>query len=269
MTIPAGEFLMGAEDPDGFPGDREGPVRPVHVRTFRIGRTVVTNRQFGTFVRETGYRTDAERIGWSFVFHLLLDTAARGAVMRGGVPQAPWWVPVRGAAWDAPHGPGSHLVGRAGHPVVHVSAQDAEAYCAWSRTRLPTEAEWERAARGGLEQARYPWGDSLTPGGKHQCNIWQGRFPTENTGEDGHLGTAPAESFRPNGFGVFNVAGNVWEITADAWDPSLPTGDERAIRGGSYLCHASYCNRYRVAARTRTTLDSSTGNTGFRVAADL
>jgi formylglycine-generating enzyme required for sulfatase activity len=152
--------------------------------------------------------------------------------------------------------------------VVHVSWNDAIAYCAWSGARLPTEAEWEYAARGGLVQARYPWGDELTPHGRHRCNIWQGRFPELNTAEDGYLGTAPVKSFPPNGFGLYEVAGNVWEWTADRFDEPGAEPGAQVIRGGSYLCHASYCNRYRVSARTGNTPDSSAGNTGFRLAAD-
>jgi formylglycine-generating enzyme required for sulfatase activity len=268
VTITGGTFLMGTDDPDAVAHDREGPVRPVTVPTFRIAPTTVTNAQFGRFVAATGHVSEAETIGWSFVFHLLLHPAARGSVLSERVPRAPWWLPVRGATWAAPEGPGSDVADRPDHPVVHVSLPDALAYCAWAGARLPSEAEWEFAARGGLEQARYPWGDELAPRGRHRCNIWQGAFPVHNTAEDGYVGTAPARSFRPNGYGLYNTSGNVWELTCDAWDPADPaTADRIAIRGGSYLCHASYCNRYRVAARTSTTTDSTAGNIGFRVAA--
>ena len=166
------------------------------------------------------------------------------------------------------------------HPVVHVSWNDATAYCEWAGVRLPTEAEWEFAARGGLVRKRFAWGDELTPGGRHMCNIWQGKFPTENRALDGHEGAAPAVSYEPNGYGLYNVAGNVWEWCADWFSPTFhvegprqdpkgpPEGPARVTRGGSYLCHRSYCNRYRIAARSSNTPDSATGNTGFRLAAD-
>lgn len=277
-TVPATEFRMGTEDPDGFPADGEGPVRPVRVDGFRIAPHAVTNTDFGRFVDATGHVSEAERFGWSFVFASFLPGHLRKDAPRPD--QTPWWCGVQGATWDAPEGPGSSIEGREDHPVVHVSWNDAIAYCVWAGVRLPTEAEWECAARGGLEQARYPWGDELTPKGQHRCNIWQGKFPTKNTVDDGYRGTCPVGAFPPNGFGLHNVAGNVWEWCADWWgtehvadlcvNPSGPgAGPAKVIRGGSYLCHASYCNRYRVAARTANTPDSTTGNTGFRVAADL
>jgi formylglycine-generating enzyme len=185
-----------------------------------------------------------------------------------------------GASWRRPEGPGSDLAGRGDHPVVHVSWNDARAYCDWAGLRLPTEAEWEFAARGGLEGKRLPWGDELTPGGVWRSNIWQGTFPTHNTAEDGYVGTAPVDAFPPNGFGLHNASGNVWEWCADWFHPTFhrngptdnptgpPAGQARVIRGGSYMCHDSYCNRYRVAARSSNTPDSSTGNMGFRCARD-
>ncbi|MGW0242738.1 formylglycine-generating enzyme family protein [Micromonospora chalcea] len=268
IALPGGTFLMGTDDPESFPEDLEGPVRPVTVAPFEIAATPVTNRQFARFVEATGYRTDAERHGWSFVFHLLLAPSARPWVLDATVPGAPWWLAVEGARWAAPDGPGSGLSGRERHPVVHVSHRDAEAYCEWSGTRLAAEAEWEYAARGGLSQARYAWGDELTPGGRHLCNIWQGAFPAVNTADDGFVGTSPVTAFPPNGYGLYDVAGNVWELTAEPWRDRRGhvSPGESVIRGGSYLCHDSYCNRYRVAARSRTTVDSSSGNTGFRVA---
>ena len=265
VALPGGRFRMGTDDEDGFPDDREGPVREVEVGPFSIAATCVTNAQFARFVAETGYQTDAERFGWSFVFHLLLHPEARTSVMDAHVPGAPWWLAVRGATWRAPQGPGSSALACLDHPVVHISWADAQAFCRWAGARLPQEAEWEYAARGGLDQARYPWGDELVPGGEYRCNIWQGEFPRVNRAEDGWVGTAPVSAFEPNGFGLYNVVGNVWELCQSPWDPTTASSGERVIRGGSYLCHVSYCNRYRVAARSRTTEDSSTGNTGFRV----
>ncbi|WP_433018817.1 formylglycine-generating enzyme family protein [Kribbella sp. CA-294648] len=260
IQIQAGTFLMGTADPDGFPADLEGPVRPVILDAYSIGTTAVTNAQFAAFVEDTKYVTDAERFGWSYVFAGFLPSQLRKVSPR---PEAtPWWCGVSGADWRTPEGPGSDLADRLDHPVVHVSWTDARTFCRWAGGRLPTEAEWERAARGGLEQQRYPWGDELTPGGEHRCNIWQGTFPTKNTAEDGHRGTAPVRSYPPNGFGLYEMAGNVWQWTADHWN----TGENRVMRGGSYLCHASYCNRYRVAARSSNEPSSSTGNLGFRCA---
>lgn len=264
LTLPGGRFLMGTDDPEGFPADAEGPVREVAVEPFRIAATTVTNAQFAIFVKATGHITEAERFGFSFTFGAFLADAVAG--ISPPVAGVPWWRAVEGASWRHPEGPGSHVTDRQNHPVVHVSWNDAQAYCAWAGTRLPTEAEWEYAARGGLEQRRYPWGDELTPGGRHMCNIWQGEFPDLNTAADGYVGTAPVKSFRPNGFGLYNTVGNVWEWCADWFTPGEESS--RAMRGGSYLCHDSYCNRYRVAARSSNTPDSSTGNIGFRVAAD-
>jgi formylglycine-generating enzyme len=273
VHLEGGEFLMGTEDHIGFPADGEGPVRTVVLRPFWIEPVAVSNEQFAAFVDATGHTTDAERYGWSFVFGGLLPD---DFPPTRAVTQTPWWRQVFGANWRRPEGPHSSIEDRMNHPVVHVSWTDAASYCAWAGMRLPTEAEWEYAARGGLEQKRYPWGNELKPDGKWRCNIWQGTFPSHNTLEDGYLGTSPVDSFLPNGFGLYNVSGNVWEWCSDWFDTTFhvngprndptgpPLGQAKVIRGGSHLCHDSYCNRYRVAARSSNTPDSSTGNMGFR-----
>lgn len=277
VLLDGGEFLMGTDDREGFPADGEGPIRRVTVRPFYIDRCAVSGEQFAAFAKAAGYRTEAERDGWSFVFGGLLpddfpDTR--------GVAAAPWWRQVEGADWRHPIGPQSSLDGLMDHPVTHVSWSDAQEFCAWAGKRLPTEAEWEYAARGGLEQRRFPWGDELTPEGAHLCNIWQGTFPSHNTVDDGYFGTAPVAAFPPNAFGLYNVSGNVWEWCSDWFSPTFhvdgstvdpagpPDGQAKVMRGGSYLCHRSYCNRYRVAARSSNTPDSVTGNTGFRSVRD-
>lgn len=278
VELPGGPFLMGTDDTQGFIADGEGPVREVELHPFLIDATAVSNADFAAFIDATGYVTEAERFGWSFVFHGLLPQSVLDTHPQVAAA-APWWCAIAGAYWRAPEGPGSHLGSRIDHPVVHVSWNDAAAYAAWAGKRLPSEAEWEYAARGGLVQQRYPWGDELTPGGEHRCNIWQGRFPDYNSLDDGHLGTAPARSFKPNGYGLYNMVGNVWEWCQDWFDrghtperrnPHGPaSGTARVMRGGSFLCHASYCNRYRVAARYRNTPDSTASNIGFRCAADI
>jgi sulfatase modifying factor 1 len=277
--VPGGEFLMGTDNPAGFPADGEGPVREVRVDPFYIDVCAVTNAQFARFVKATGHKTEAEEFGWSFVFRGFLSPQAAEGVTQV-VAETPWWAPIEGATWRHPEGPRSNIRKRTDHPAVHISWNDASAYCAWAGKRLPTEAEWELAARGGLEQKTYPWGDELTPDGEHRCNIWQGAFPDDNTGDDGYAGTAPVRAFPPNGFGLYNASGNVWEWQTDWFSPTFhqdgphdnPTGplsgSSKVIRGGSYLCHESYCNRYRVAARSANTSDSSTGNLGFRCARD-
>ncbi|WP_274651027.1 formylglycine-generating enzyme family protein [Paenibacillus humicola] len=280
VELEGGPFLMGTDDLESFPADGEGPVRNVTIKPFRIDRCAVTNEAFSKFVEATGYVTEAERFGWSFVFHLLASDQVRASVKQA-VPRTPWWLAVEGAYWKRPEGPDSHLEDRMNHPVVHVSWNDAQAYCRWAGKRLPTEAEWEYAARGGLVQKRYPWGDLLKPDGRHRCNIWQGKFPVRDSASDGYAGTCPVDAFEPNGFGLYNVSGNVWEWCTDWFSPDYhfagpkvnpsgpPAGQAKVTRGGSYLCHKSYCNRYRVAARSSNTPDSSTGNIGFRCAADV
>ncbi|NBD22979.1 formylglycine-generating enzyme family protein [Paenibacillus glycinis] len=278
IRLEGGSFLMGTDDREGFPADGEGPVRPVKLDPFYIAPHAVTNAEFAEFVRDTGYVTEAEAFGWSYVFHLFVAEKAAGDV-RGTVQRAPWWRAVEGAGWRCPEGRGSAIGDRMHHPVVHVSWNDAQAFCRWAGKRLPSEAEWEYAARGGLVRKRYPWGDLLKPDGEHRCNIWQGKFPAKNNASDGYEGTAPVDAYAPNGYGLYNMVGNVWEWCSDWFSPSSPlndppanpqgprTGAARSTRGGSYLCHASYCNRYRVAARSSNSPDSSAGNLGFRVAA--
>ncbi len=280
VTLRGGRFLMGTDDEVGFPDDAEGPVREVTISPFRVDKFPVTNERFQEFVRATGYVTEAEEFGWSFVFRNFVPRVLLTRGMARTVPGLEWWYAVDRATWFKPEGKGSNIRTRMDHPVVHITWRDADRYCEWAGLRLPTEAEWEYAARGGLVGKRYVWGDELTPNGKHMCNIWQGDFPTRNTAADGFQGTCPVKSFSPNEFGLYTVAGNVWEWCTDFWsvdfhtkgpivDPAgPPTGKLRVMRGGSYLCHSSYCNRYRVAARTSNTPDSSTGNLGFRCAAD-
>lgn len=259
VLVAGGAARIGSDDAD-FP--EEWPVREVQLAPYRIARTAVTNAEFAEFVAATSHRTDAETHGWSFVFGGHLPD---GFPPTRAVAAAPWWRQVHGASWAHPEGPQSGLHGRADHPVVHVSRRDAETYAAWAGARLPTEAEWEHAARGGLDADPFPWGSVLEPDGEHRMNVWQGTFPTEDTGADGWRGTCPVDAFPPNAYGLHNTTGNVWEWCDGRWSPA----DGSAVsRGGSYLCHASYCRRYRVSARQAQSPDSSAGNVGFRVAAD-
>ena len=278
IELPGGRYAMGNPRGDGYPEDGEEPVHEIRLSPFAVGMAPVTNEEFASFVEATGYETEAERFGWSFVFAGFLpdDSEPTRAVAR-----APWWRQVHGAQWRHPEGPGTGIDGRDAHPVVHVSWNDALEYCGWSGTRLPTEAEWEYAARGGLDGQQFPWGNELEPGGRHMMNVFQGEFPGRNDCADGWAGTSPVGIFEPNGFGLVDCTGNVWEWCSDYFDPRQylaggaqdprgpEAGDQRVIRGGSYLCHASYCRRYRVDARSCNSPDSSSGNTGFRVAANL
>ncbi|MCW2852025.1 MAG: pkn1 [Nocardioides sp.] len=278
VVVPAGEFWMGDTHDEAYEGDGEGPARAVELDAFRIDVTAVTNQAFAAFVKATGHVTTAEREGFSAVFHSAYVGDGTDVV---GQPEAtPWWLAVSGASWRHPDGPASDVSRRQNHPVVHVSHDDALAYCEWAGKRLPTEAEWEKAARGGLDRARFVWGDELLPRGRWQVNIFTGTFPVDNTAENGYLTTAPVKTFAPNGYGLFQMSGNTWEWCADwyaadtytAFGPSNPTGpaagETRVMRGGSYLCHDSYCNRYRVAARSSSHPDSTSANLGFRCAND-
>jgi formylglycine-generating enzyme len=281
VRLEGGPFLMGTETSEGFPADGEGPVREVRLDPFHIDIHPVMNREFRKFVAETGYRTEAEQFGWSFVFHNQLPLDRYRELVEDTVAGHEWWCKVGGADWAHPEGPDSSIDARLDYPVTHVSWNDAAAYSKWAGKRLPTEAEWEYAARGGLAQQPYPWGDELEPGGKHLCNVWQGEFPQRDDGLDGWRGPSPVEAFPPNGYGLYSITGNVWEWCADWFDPGYhvtatrvnpvgpPEGTSRVMKGGSFLCHKSYCNRYRVGARTSNTPDSSTTNLGFRCARDV
>jgi len=279
--IPGGEFLMGNEGDYGFPADGEGPVHTVEIAPFYMDATCVTNEQFNDFINATHYKTEAEKFGWSFVFYGHLTPKQQATAVRARVLGSEWWCRIDGATWRHPEGPGTNIKKRWKYPTLHVSWNDVIAYCKWAGKRLPTEAEWEYAARGGLEQKRFPWGDELEPEGKHRMNVWQGKFPSQNTEADKHYGPAPAQTYQANGYGLYCTTGNVWEWVWDWFDPSYyqtsprenPTGptatDRRMMRGGSYLCHESYCNRYRTDSRSSNTPDSSTGNLGFRCVRDV
>jgi len=266
VEIPGGFFDMGARR-SRFAEDRDSPRRRVKIAPFLLSPFAVTNRDYARFVEATGYRTVAEVEGWSFVFHLFLHCPKRFQ----SPPGLPWWRKVDGSFWAAPEGPGSRVDDRPDHPVVHISWFDATAYCRWAGLRLPREPEWERAARAGIAKAKFPWGNSFMPAGRHAMNTWQGNFPHDNAAEDGYIGTAPVDAFSPNGFGLYNMTGNVWEWAEDPFDDSTRSDGSfdgvRVQRGGSYLCHDSYCDRYHVHSRTGSEPDSSAGHSGFRTAA--
>lgn len=258
VLVKGGNFFMGTND--GMP--TEGPAHEVIVRSFWIDQHEVTAAQFSDFVSATGYKSDAEKFGWGGVFEV-----------RTGA-----WKKMDGADWRHPDGPASSAV--ANEPVTQVSWNDAVAYASWAGKRLPTEAEFEYAARGGLSRKTYAWGNELTPGGRYLANWWQGSFPSRNLGQDGFIGRARVGSFAPNGYQLYDMTGNVWEWCADWFgdgyynespreNPRGPTaGETRVIRGGSWLCSDNYCSGYRVAARNQSAPDSGLNNLGFRCVRD-
>jgi len=271
-SIKGGWFSMGSDYKKAFAGDGEGPVRDIFVDDFNISTFSVSVREFSDFIDQTSYLTDAEKYGWSFVF---FDQLKSGHYDES-VQDAPWWIKVENAYWNKPDGSTKAIESIPNHPVTHVSWNDANAYCEWSNTRLPTEAEWEYAARGGLKQNVFPWGNEFLIDGELACNIFQGTFPNENNDPKETKFTVPVDFYKPNKYGLYNVVGNVWEWTQDWFsryhnleinvNPRGPEeGSTKVIKGGSFLCHDSYCNRYRVSARTSNSKDSSTSNMGFRV----
>lgn len=304
VWIPPGEYLMGASDRDDMSRDDEKPRHKVMVDGFWMDETEVTNAQFRAFVKATGYVTTAERKPvWEEMKKQLPPDTPRppdevlvpGSLVfhkpDGPVPldnPANWWAWTPSVNWQHPEGPGSSIAGRDNYPVVHVSWEDATAYAKWAGKRLPTEAEWEWAARGGITDAVFAWGNEPIEQGEIKANTWQGHFPDTNTKRDGYYMAAPVRSFRPNGYGLYEMTGNVWEWCADwyrpdyyaqvsrpegirnpagpddSFDPQEPTIPKKVQRGGSFLCHDSYCASYRVAARMKTSPDTSLIHAGFR-----
>nr|XP_021188951.2 formylglycine-generating enzyme [Helicoverpa armigera] len=263
IFLPADEYQFGTDD-IAIESDQEGPKRLVKLEGFYLDKYEVSNEAFAHFVDKTNYKTEAEQFGDSFVFAAFLNSTFKEQLKDYRAVQAVWWYKVQGADWRHPFGPDSDIKEIMDHPVTHVSWNDAKAYCKWKGGRLPTEAEWEAACRGGHRDTKYPWGDKLFPDRKHMANIWQGTFPTHNSAKDGYEGTCPVHMFPPNDFGLYNMAGNVWEWTEDSWAGKNPK--EKVKKGGSYLCHLSYCYRYRCSSRSHNTEDSSAGNLGFRCA---
>jgi sulfatase modifying factor 1 len=302
VWISEGTFLMGTNDKESFPNER--PAHLVQVQGFWIDERDVTNAEFAKFVETTGYVTTAERkIDWEDLKKELPPGTPKpddSALAAGALVFTPtsepvplndlsaWWRWVQGANWRHPEGPESSIQGRENHPVVQVSWNDAVAYAQWAGKRLPTEAEWEFAARGGLESKRYVWGDEFRPGGKYMANTWQGIFPVRDGGEDGFVGTSPVGSYPANGYGLYDMAGNVWQWCSDwyradsnmeaasknvcrnpggpaqSYDPGDPYASKRVVKGGSFLCNPDYCESYRPSARRGTPPDTGSSHTGFR-----
>ena len=285
IRIEAGKYSIGFEGPEACESDGEGPVRGITLDSYCLDQTAVSNAQFAEFIEATGYVTESETFGWAHVFIGQLSNSKQRKLRESKTVRGlHWWYAIEGAYWRKPEGPGSTIKKRMDHPVVSVSWNDATAYAVWAGKRLPTEAEWEVAARGTENsQNMYPWGRELEPDGKHRCNVWQGDFPNKNSAADGYQWTAPVTAYRKYDNGFYNLVGNVWEWCADSFhatwhakeseatrmNPKGPaSGDSRVMKGGSFLCHDSYCNRYRLGARTSNTPDSAATNLGFRCARD-
>ena len=299
VLINGGTFKMGSDKPI-FPADGEGPGRKTAISSFYMDIHEVSNSEFARFVAATGYKTEAESFGDSFACDYFLSNDTISTVQQA-VKAAPWWVPVKGADWRHPEGPDSSIVGeskisidgkneyldkksdRMTHPVLHVSWNDAVAFCKWAGKRLPTEAEWEYSCKAGKEDRLFPWGNKWMPNDKYFANTWtpgEGGFPTENDGDDGYKMTCPVDEFPTNAYGLHNMIGNAWEWVSDNWgirhdasvlqkDPTGPeVGQSKVKKGGSFMCTLGYCYRYRCVARSENTADSSALNLGFRCAAD-
>ncbi|NBB78201.1 MAG: SUMF1/EgtB/PvdO family nonheme iron enzyme [Verrucomicrobia bacterium] len=286
IRVEGGAYRIGYEGSEAWKADGEGPVREIRLDPYWLDQTAVTNAAFAEFIDATGYVTESERFGWAFVFKGQLGKSKQRKLRESQtVNNLQWWYAIEGAHWRKPEGPGSNIKRRMDHPVVSVSWNDAAAYASWAGKRLPTEAEWEVAARGPRNvQTCYPWGTELEPGGKHRCNVWQGDFPQTNTAADGYAWTAPVRAYRQMEGGFYNLIGNVWEWCADWFSPTWHVavseatrinpkgpdqGENKVMKGGSFLCHESYCNRYRLGARTANAPDSVTTNLGFRCAMDV
>jgi formylglycine-generating enzyme required for sulfatase activity len=306
VWVPPGEFTMGTDDPNTMANER--PAHRVRLHGLWMDQHDVTNAEFRRFVEATGYVTTAERKpDWEDIRKQVPpgtprppdDQLVPGSLVftptPGPVPLddlSAWWRWVPGASWRHPAGPGSGLDGKDDYPVVQVSWDDAVAYAKWAGKRLPTEAEWEHAARGGLDGKRFAWGDEFRPGGKHMANTWQGQFPVRDTAEDGYAGTSPVGAFPPNGYGLSDMAGNVWQWCSDwyradvheqcskkgccdnppgpreSWDPADAYAPRRVIKGGSFLCNVDYCESYRPSARRGTPPDTGSSHIGFRCVRD-
>lgn len=304
VWIPGGRFIMGSEDT--YAAYVEGPAHDVEIAGFWMDKTEVTNAQYMAFINATGYVTVAERpIDWDEMSKQLPPGTPKppdSLLVPGSLVFSPpdhavsyhdysqWWSWVPGANWRHPKGPDSSIEGKDNHPVVHIAHEDAEAYASWAGKRLPTEAEWEFAARGGKQSTSFAWGEELTPSGKYLANFFQGEFPHVNTRADNYLNTAPVGSFPPNGYGLYDMIGNVWEWSADwyrpdtyakyktagitvcknptgpekSYDPQEPYAKKRVIKGGSFLCSEQYCSNYRPSARMATAIDSGQEHLGFR-----
>ena len=298
VWIPGGKFTMGSESADARPV--EGPEHEVTIDGFWMDETEVTNAQFREFVDATGYVTRAEKVptieefpgaDYEEIKDMLKPGANNFHSTDGPVDlrnHLAWWEYKIGASWRRPNGPESSIEGKDDYPVVCVTWDDASAYAKWAGKRLPTEAEWEFAARGGMEHQLFGWGNEFKKDGKWMTNIYQGQFPEDDTGEDGHVGAAPVKSYPPNGYGLYDMSGNVWEFVSDWYGPNYynispsrnPKGPKigsdrnglgepnKVIRGGSFLCNDCYCSGYRPSARQSTTIDTSSNHTGFRCVMD-